>query len=93
MILTGSISKHDSLKIVDKFGAAPMYIMTTKGNTEVMSAVNNALEQLKASAGSYRKSYRTVCYGQKQKFKTSSDPGRDRIYQKRQCTHKDRMHW
>ena len=48
MILTGSISKHDSLKIVDKFGAAPMYIMTTKGNTEVMSAVNNALEQLKA---------------------------------------------
>lgn len=48
MILTGSISKHDSLKIVDKFGAAPMYIMTTKGNTEVISAVNNALEQLKA---------------------------------------------
>lgn len=48
MILMGSISKHDSLKIVDKFGAAPMYIMTTKGNTEVMSAVNNALEQLKA---------------------------------------------
>lgn len=25
-----------------------MYIMTTKGNTEVISAVNNALEQLKA---------------------------------------------
>ena len=33
-----------------------MYIMTTKGNTEVMSAVNNALEQLKAeNAGSYGK--------------------------------------
>ena len=48
MILMESISKHDSLKIVDKFGAAPMYIMTTKGHTEVMSAVNNALEQLKA---------------------------------------------
>ena len=48
MILMGSISKHDSLKSVDKFGSAPMYIMTTKGNTEVMSAVNHALEQLKS---------------------------------------------
>ena len=48
MILMGSISKHDSLKIVDKFGAAPMYIMTTKGNTEVMDGVNNALEQLES---------------------------------------------
>ena len=54
MILTGSISKHDSLKIVDKFGAAPMYIMTTKGNTEVMNGVNNALEQLKSEVPDLR---------------------------------------
>ena len=54
MILMGSISKHDSLKIVDKFGAAPMYIMTTKGNTEVMSGVNNALEQLESEVPDLR---------------------------------------
>ena len=54
MILVGSISKHDSLKIVDKFGDAPMYIMATKGNTEVMSGVNNALEQLESEVPDLR---------------------------------------
>ena len=54
MILMGSISKHDSLKIVDKFGAAPMYIIATKGNTEVMNGVNNALEQLESEVPDLR---------------------------------------
>ena len=48
MILMGSISKHGNLKVVDKFGNAPMYIMTTKGNTEVLDALNDALDHLQS---------------------------------------------
>lgn len=91
--MTGSISKHDSLKIVDKFGAAPMYIMTTKGNTEVMSAVNNALEQLKAEVPDLTENLTEQYVMDKNRNSRPLLTWKRQNISKRQCTHKDRMHW
>ncbi len=50
MTLMGSVSKHGSLKVVDKFGNSSMYIITTKGNTEILNALNDALDHLQSEA-------------------------------------------
>lgn len=46
MAVFGSLSRHDNLKMVDKFGPAPFYIITSKENSVIMDSLNEALESI-----------------------------------------------
>ena len=50
MAVFGSLSRHDGLKMVDKFGPAPFYIITSKENSEIMGQLNEALDSIHSEA-------------------------------------------
>lgn len=50
LAVVGSLSRQPELRIVDKLGASPFYIITTKGNTEVRDSINEALENIFATS-------------------------------------------
>lgn len=50
MAVIGSLSRQTDLRIVDMLGTAPFYIITTKGNDEVLESLNDALRNIYSSS-------------------------------------------
>lgn len=46
LAVLGSLSRQTDLRIVEKLDTAPFYIITTKGNSAVLDAVNDALRNI-----------------------------------------------
>ncbi len=49
ILATGSLSKHDELKTVGRFGYDPFYFMVKEGNNEVLNPLNEALGEIHAT--------------------------------------------
>ena len=54
-ILGGDLLSLEDEKVIAKFGAMPYYFATTKGNTEVLSALNSALSKIKENNSSFER--------------------------------------
>ena len=52
-IITGDLLVDDEKKVIARFGVTPYYFATTKGNTEVVSGLNNAIFKIKDKDPSY----------------------------------------
>lgn len=52
-IITGDLLVGDEKKVVARFGGTPYYFATTKGNTEIISGLNNAIFKIKDKDPSY----------------------------------------
>ena len=50
LAVSGSLSRQTDLRIVDMLGMAPFYIITTKGNDEVLESLNDALRSIYSSS-------------------------------------------
>ena len=46
-IISGDLLTNSEEKVISKFGAMPYYVATTKGNTKIISKLNNAISKIK----------------------------------------------
>ena len=52
-IIDGDLLLNNEEKVIAKFGAIPYYLATTKGNTEIVSDLNNAIFKIKEKNPSF----------------------------------------
>lgn len=59
----GSLYKITDAKVIAKFGVSPFYLITKKGNTELMNQLNQAMEQLRNDRALFNSELYTQYYG------------------------------
>ena len=52
-IITGDLLVGDGKKVIARFGGTPYYFATTKGNTEILEGLNNAISKIKYKEPNY----------------------------------------
>ncbi|MDD2970987.1 MAG: transporter substrate-binding domain-containing protein [Lachnospiraceae bacterium] len=63
LVVAGSLDLHTDLKVVGKFNVQPFYFTTTKGNEEIMSQIDLALEDINAFSPYYEEELYNKYYG------------------------------
>ena len=53
-IVTSSLRKMNNERILEKFGSSDFYVIVKKGNTELLSQVNYAIDQMNAAEGDWK---------------------------------------
>ena len=53
-IVTSSLRKMNNERILEKFGSSDFYVIVKKGNTELLSQVNYAIDQMNAAEGNWK---------------------------------------
>ena len=53
-IVTSSLRKTNSERILEKFGSSDFYVIVKKGNTELLNKINYAIDQMNAAEGNWK---------------------------------------
>ena len=53
-MVTSSLSRINNERILEKFGSSDFYVIVKKGNTELLSQVNYAIDQMNAAEGNWK---------------------------------------
>ncbi|MEG2053601.1 MAG: transporter substrate-binding domain-containing protein, partial [Oscillospiraceae bacterium] len=64
IVAMGSLSTHDNLKIVARFGVEPYFFMVQKGNNDLLIPLNGAVDEIKLNTPRLEADLYTKYYGQ-----------------------------